>query len=81
LGCVRATTGFADIAMGFAGVLIDPEWLSGPGFDPPDIAWPVDDIWLSGHLARQNIAISIAPISIALGTPDLPFRELQRLVA
>jgi hypothetical protein len=55
-----AAPDFTDIAQGFAGVLIDPKWLSGAEYEPPDIAWPVDDIWLSGHLARQNIPIIIA---------------------
>lgn len=51
--------GFADIAQGYAGVSIRPEWLSGPGCSPPATAWPVDDVWLSGQLARQGIAIRL----------------------
>lgn len=62
-------TGLTDIAQGFSGVLIDPAWLAGPGLDPPDTAWPVDDIWLSGHLARQGIPVREA---IAARTGMIP---------
>ncbi|MFD1159169.1 hypothetical protein [Roseovarius aestuarii] len=53
--------GMVDIAQGFSGVLIDPAWLSGTAFEPPEPAWPVDDIWLSGLLSRQGIRVRIAP--------------------
>jgi hypothetical protein len=52
-----AQPGFSDIAQGYAGVCVDPAWLSGADMTPPDVAWPVDDIWLSGQLARQGIAV------------------------
>lgn len=61
LGRMGAAPEFTDIAQGFAGVLINPEWLCGAEFVPPDSAWWVDDIWLSGQFARQNIPITIAP--------------------
>ena len=50
-----------DIAQGFAGVSIRPDWLSGPDCMPPPEAWAVDDIWLSAQLARQGIPIRLAP--------------------
>ena len=50
-----------EIAQGFAGVCIDPTWLAGPATAPPPAAWPVDDIWLSGHLARQDIPVRPVP--------------------
>ncbi|WP_306151926.1 hypothetical protein [Roseovarius sp. MMSF_3281] len=53
----RAAPGFTDIAQGFSGVCVDPAWLAAPDMVPPDAAWPVDDIWLSGQLARQGIAL------------------------
>ncbi|WP_104017657.1 hypothetical protein [Roseovarius nitratireducens] len=53
--------GLTDIAQGFAGVCIRPEWLAGPGCIPPPAAWPVDDIWLSAQLARQGVSIRLAP--------------------
>ncbi len=52
--------GLRDIAQGFAGVSIRPEWLAGPGLAPPPEAWPVDDIWVSAQLARQQIPIRLA---------------------
>ncbi|MGQ3488243.1 hypothetical protein [Roseovarius pacificus] len=55
------TPAHVEIAQGFAGVCADPAWLSGPDMDPPPTAWPVDDIWLSGQLARQGIAIRTVP--------------------
>lgn len=56
----RTGAGMADIAQGFSGVLVDPHWLTGSDLTPPAGAWPVDDIWLSGQLARQGIAIRLA---------------------
>lgn len=50
-----------DIAQGFAGVCVSPRWLSGPELTPPDAAWAADDIWLSGHLARQRITLHEVP--------------------
>lgn len=50
-----------DIAQGFSGVSIRPEWLSGAELSPPEVAWSVDDIWLSGHLARQGISLITSP--------------------
>ena len=49
-----------DIAQGYAGVSIRPEWLCGADCAPPPEAWPVDDIWLSAQLARQGIPIRLA---------------------
>ncbi len=66
LGRASQNTGnIVDIAQGFSGVLVDPVWLTGRDLDPPEAAWAVDDIWLSGHLARQGIRIRVAPISRA----------------
>jgi hypothetical protein len=57
----NAKPGFTDIAQGFSGVCIDPVWLTGDDMTPPAVAWPVDDIWLSGQLARQGIALRERP--------------------
>lgn len=51
----------ADVAQGFAGVAVRPDWLAGAECAPPPLAWPVDDIWLSAHLARQGVAIRLVP--------------------
>jgi hypothetical protein len=50
-------SGYADIAEGNAGVVIRPEFLDDEAFDIPAVLWAVDDVWLSGHLARRQIAI------------------------
>ncbi|AZL58605.1 glycosyltransferase family 2 protein [Tabrizicola piscis] len=50
-------SGYADIAEGNAGVVIRPEFLDDKVFDIPAVLWAVDDVWLSGHLARRKIAI------------------------
>ncbi|MEQ8291051.1 MAG: hypothetical protein RIA08_02505 [Roseovarius sp.] len=55
-----AGPGCVDIAQGFSGVLIDPRWLSGAEVVPPAEARAVDDIWLSGQLARQGLPIRLA---------------------
>lgn len=55
----RATNdpGYIDIAQGFAGVCVDPNWFALPDAIPPKEARLADDIWLSGHLARTGIKI------------------------
>lgn len=54
-----------DIAQGFSGVCIRPDWLSGPNMAPPPEAQTVDDIWLSGQLARQKIPLRVRPAARA----------------
>ena len=56
----RIGTG-TDIAQGFAGVCIRPEWLAARDMVPPPEASSVDDIWLSGQLVRQGIPIRACP--------------------
>lgn len=56
----RTGTG-TDIAQGFAGVCIRPAWLAEMDMDPPPEAVAVDDIWLSGQLARQGIPLRTRP--------------------
>lgn len=50
-------SGHADIAEGYAGVALRPEFLDDAAFDIPPVVWSVDDVWLSGHLARRGIPI------------------------
>lgn len=61
LGRVSDSNEPCDIAQGFSGVAVDPAWLCGPEINPPRAAWGADDIWLSGHLARQGIGVCEAP--------------------
>lgn len=46
--------GYADGFEGWMGVMVRPEFFPEETFDIPDFAWPVDDVWLSGHLMRQG---------------------------
>ncbi|MEM7597583.1 MAG: hypothetical protein AAF382_07770 [Pseudomonadota bacterium] len=54
-------SGFVDIAQGFGGVSVAPEWLDLPDIAPPPKARLADDIWLSAQLARQGIGIRLCP--------------------
>ncbi|MEL7114155.1 MAG: glycosyltransferase family 2 protein [Pseudomonadota bacterium] len=49
--------GFVDVFEGSGGVLVRPEMFDEAVFDIPDVAWSVDDIWLSGQLERQGVPI------------------------
>ncbi|MBK1635260.1 glycosyltransferase family A protein [Rhodovulum adriaticum] len=61
--------GDTDIAQGFSGVLIRPDMIPSDAYDIPPAAWAVDDIWLSGHYARQDLPIRLAPAARAACTP------------
>ena len=52
----RKGTG-CDIAQGFAGVCVRPDWLAGPESTPPDEARAADDVWLSAVLAHHAIPV------------------------
>lgn len=49
--------GPVDIAKGYGGVLVRPDFLDDAAFRIPDSYWAVDDIWLSGHMARLGVGI------------------------
>ena len=57
--------GYGDIFFGVAGVVVRPDFFDETTFDIPAEAWGVDDIWLSGNLARRNIRI-YCPWMVAL---------------
>ena len=48
---------FIDIAEGFSGVLVKPKFFTKDVFCIPDTHWMVDDVWFSGHLAKNGIKI------------------------
>ena len=50
-------SGYVDMLEGWGGVMVRPEFFSEAAFDIPDILWTVDDIWLSGQLALQQVPI------------------------
>ncbi|KJZ18298.1 glycosyltransferase family A protein [Loktanella sp. S4079] len=49
--------GNACIAEGFGAVLVKPDFFDDLAYDIPDVLWSVDDVWLSGHMARKGIPI------------------------
>lgn len=53
----RPGIGPVDIAHGFGGVLVRPEFFGESVYDIPDVLWTVDDIWLSGQMQKQGISI------------------------
>ena len=53
--------GYADFFEGYGGVALAPDMLDDAAFDIPPVLWAVDDVWLSGHLARRGIPIWTAP--------------------
>lgn len=57
---IIAQSGFADVFEGYGGVVVRPEFFDAQVFDIPPEAFHVDDVWLSGALARQGIGIWLA---------------------
>jgi len=53
----RVGVGPVNIAKGFGGVLIRPQFVPESAFDIPDVLWTVDDIWLSGSMALNGTPI------------------------
>lgn len=51
------SSGHVDICEGVGGVMVRPEFFDDAAFTIPPVLWTVDDIWLSGTLARQGIPI------------------------
>lgn len=52
-------SGYVDCFEGFAGAMVRPEFFDDAAFDIPPVVWTVDDVWLSGHLARMGVPIWI----------------------
>ncbi|MDJ0827498.1 MAG: glycosyltransferase family 2 protein [Rhodobacter sp.] len=50
-------SGYVDCFEGFGGALVKPDFFDDAAFDIPDVVWAVDDVWLSGHLARKGVPI------------------------
>lgn len=58
-----ARAGYAELFSGFSGLVVRPPFFDPEDAEIPDLAFPVDDIWLSGCLARKGIPI-FAPAGI-----------------
>jgi hypothetical protein len=50
-------TGRIDIAEGYGGVVVRPSFFDAPFREIPPVLWAVDDVWISGNLARRGIPI------------------------
>jgi hypothetical protein len=73
-------SGFADVFEGYGGVVVRPEFFDDLVFDIPADAFHVDDVWLSGALARSGIGIWLAadqhePKTTAADRQDALFRH------
>ena len=53
--------GFVDVAEGYGGVAVRPDYFDAAVMGIPPVLWSVDDIWLSGHLERRGIGIWTEP--------------------
>lgn len=51
------SSGYVDCFEGFGGALMRPHFFGDEAFDIPEVVWAVDDVWLSGCLARKCIKI------------------------
>lgn len=49
--------GYADLILGVGGVVIRPDFFDDEALAIPPVLWSVDDIWLSGMLAKKNVPI------------------------
>jgi len=50
-------SGYVDCFEGFGGALVKPDFFDDTSFDIPEVIWAVDDVWLSGCLARKGVPI------------------------
>lgn len=68
---------FTDIAQGFGGVLVSAQMFDPRVFDTPEPCWPVDDIWLSAHLAINGVPLRQASQARRRVTPIAAPDQLQ----
>lgn len=54
---VYKKSGFIDVFEGCGGAMVRPEFFDDAAYDIPPVLWSVDDIWLSGTLARRGVPI------------------------
>lgn len=54
---VYKKSGFVDVFEGCGGAMVRPEFFDDATFDIPPVLWTVDDVWLSGSMARMGIPI------------------------
>ena len=49
--------GYTDILQGLGGAVVRPDFFDDVAYDIPDVLWAVDDVWLSGILAKNGVSI------------------------
>ena len=54
---VYKRSGYVDVFEGCGGVLVRPEFFDDMAYDIPPVLWTVDDVWLSGMIARRGVGI------------------------
>lgn len=54
---VYKKSGYIDIFEGCGGAMVRPDFFDDAAYDIPPVLWAVDDLWLSGTLARRGIPI------------------------
>jgi hypothetical protein len=50
-------SGYLDLFKGYSGALLRPDFVPDFAFDIPELLWTVDDVWLSGCLVTNGVAI------------------------
>ncbi len=63
-------SGYVDVFEGRGGVLVRPDFFDEQAFDIPPVIWTVDDVWLSGMVARKGIPIWLEANLIDPGTTE-----------
>jgi len=61
-------SGYTDVAEGYGGVVVRPEFFEPEDRAIPPVMWAVDDIWLSGLMARRGIPIWVEAGAMRLRT-------------
>jgi hypothetical protein len=51
--------GYVDILQGLGGAVVRPEFFDDAAYDIPEVIWAVDDVWLSGILAKNGVPICL----------------------
>lgn len=50
-------SGYSDTLLGVSGVMVRPTYFDEKVFDIPGLLWTVDDYWIAGNLAVNNVPI------------------------
>lgn len=48
---------YADITTSYGAVLVRPDFPYDDAYDIPPVLWSVDDVWLSGQMAKTGVPI------------------------